>query len=473
MSAKKRSTSSPDPKSFRALPSVNEVVDSPALARWMEHLPRAVLVTAARDVLADCRREMARTNGRPDTSLARLVGRVEEELEQSRRPALDEVINATGILIHTGLGRAPLSTRALQAIAQASAGYTALELDLATGERGRRVDAVRQRLCTLTGAETATVVNNNAAALLITLGTLAAGRQVIVSRGELIEIGGSFRLPDVMAASGAHLREVGTTNKTRIADYASAVNEQTGAILKVHPSNYRIAGFTHSASVEELVALGKKHELPVIHDIGSGALFAMADVGLGDEPVARDSIDAGVDLVLFSGDKLLGGPQAGILVGRRRYVELIERNPLMRALRVDKLTLAALAATLAALAHPEQAARELPLWTMITAPLDELKRRAETIAGELRSRASGASAEVVSTTAYVGGGSLPNQGLESVAIAVKTEKFSGEELARRLRAATPAVVARLQGGCFMVDLRAVLPRQDESLTAVLAAALAK
>jgi L-seryl-tRNA(Ser) seleniumtransferase len=307
---------------------------------------------------------------------------------------------------------------------------------------------------------------------LITLCTLAAGRQVIVSRGELIEIGGSFRLPEVMAASGALLREVGTTNKTRIADYAAAVNDETGALLKVHPSNYRIAGFTHSVSVEELVALGKKHELPVIHDIGSGALFAAPDLGLGDEPVARDSIEAGVDLVLFSGDKLLGGPQAGILVGRRRYVERIERNPLMRALRVDKLTLAALAATLAALVHPEQAARELPLWTMITAPLEELRRRAETIAGELRSRATGVTAEVVSTTSYVGGGSLPNQGLQSVAIAVKTKKTSDEEFARRLRAATPPVVARLQGGRLMVDLRAVLPRQDESLVAALAAALA-
>ncbi|MEX0678866.1 MAG: L-seryl-tRNA(Sec) selenium transferase [Pirellulales bacterium] len=473
MSAKKRSSTSPDPNPFRALPSVNEVVDSPALARWMEHLPRAVLVAAARDVLADCRREMTRTNGRPDTSLAQLVGRVEAQLEQSAQPALDEVINATGILIHTGLGRAPLSAAALSAIAHAAAGYTALEMDLATGERGKRVDAVRGQLCTLTGAESATVVNNNAAALVITLGTLAAGKQVIVARGELIEIGGSFRLPEVMAASGAHLREVGTTNKTRIADYAGAVTDQTGALLKVHPSNYRITGFTQSASIGELAALGKKHELPVIHDIGSGALFDLADVGLGDEPVARDSIDAGADLVLFSGDKLLGGPQAGVIVGRRRYVEPIECNPLMRALRVDKLTLAALAATLAALAHPQRAAAELPLWRMITTSVPELNERAEAIARELRSRAPGASAEVVSTTAYVGGGSLPNQGLESVAIAVKSRKLSDERLARRLRAATPPVVARLQGGRLMIDLRAVLPRQDESLVAALAEAIGK
>jgi L-seryl-tRNA(Ser) seleniumtransferase len=471
MSAKERSPDSADPNPFRALPSVNEVVDSPRLARWMHELPRTLLVSAARDELADCRREMTRTNGQAEITLAGLVDRIAARLERARRPALDEVINATGILIHTGLGRAPLSAGALRAIERAAGGYTALELDLATGGRGQRVDAVRRQLCALTGAESATVVNNNAAALLITLGTIAAGRQVIVSRGELIEIGGSFRLPDVMAASGARLREVGTTNKTRIADYAGAVTQETAALLKVHPSNYRVVGFTNSVSVQELAALGEKHDLPVIHDIGSGALFDLADVGLGDEPVARDSIDAGADLVLFSGDKLLGGPQAGVIVGRRHLVERIERNPLMRALRVDKLTLSALAATLSALAHPDKAASELPLWSMIAAPVEQLRRRAEQIARDVESRAAGVRAKVLATTAYVGGGSLPEQGLESAAVAVHGGQVSDQELADRLRSATPAVVGRLQNGCFMVDLRAVFPRQDETLTDALVAAL--
>jgi L-seryl-tRNA(Ser) seleniumtransferase len=471
MSARERPPDSADRNPFRELPSVNEVVESPRLARWLHELPRALLVSAARDELADCRRELASTNGQGVITLAGLVDRTAARLERSRRPALAEVINATGVLIHTGLGRAPLSADALRAIERAASGYTALELNLTTGARGKRVDTVRRQLCALTGAESATVVNNNAAALLITLGTFAAGREVIVSRGELIEIGGSFRLPDVMAVSGARLREVGTTNKTRRADYASAVTQETAALLKVHPSNYRVVGFTNSVSVQELADLGRKHDLPVIHDIGSGALFDLADVGLGDEPVARDSIVAGADLVLFSGDKLLGGPQAGVIVGRRPLVDRIERNPLMRALRVDKLTLAALAATLSALAHPEKAASELPLWSMIGTPIEKLRQRAEAIASNVESRARGVRAKVLATTAYVGGGSLPEQGLESAAVAVHGGQVSDQELADRLRSATPAVVGRLQNGCFMVDLRAVFPRQDEILTDALVAAL--
>jgi len=467
---KHRLANSVDVNPYRRLPSVNELADAPALAHWAQRLRRERVVAAARQVLAQCRQEITVENGQASASLEQLASRVDRHLEQIQRPYLQEVINGTGILIHTGLGRAPLSSRALDAIKQASSGYTALELNLASGERGQRADIVREQLCALTGAESATVVNNNSAALLITLGTLAAAKQVIVSRGELIEIGGSFRLPDVMAASGAQLREVGTTNKTRAADYAGAINESTGALLKVHPSNYQITGYTQSVSIDDLVALGRKHNLPVIHDIGSGALFDMTTLGLGNEPDARTSIDAGADLVLFSGDKLIGGPQAGVIVGLRTIIEQIERNPLMRALRVDKLTLAALSATLEALGNPQQAASELPLWMMATASTEELRRRAEHIAAELRSRTTGFRIDVTSTTAFLGGGSLPGQALESVAITVGGGQVSEDALARRLRMGSPAVVGRLQSSCVVIDLRAVLPRQDEGLVGALVAA---
>jgi L-seryl-tRNA(Ser) seleniumtransferase len=456
---------------LRALPSVNELVDSAGLSHWTKALPREVVVSAVRQAISECREEIMRDNGAALATPESLIHRVLSNLEQYQQFALPQVINATGILLHTGLGRAPLSNRALSAIALASAEYTPLEMDLTSGERGHRVDVVRQPLCDLTGSESATVVNNNAAALLITLGTLAAGKEVIVSRGELIEIGGSFRLPEVMAASGAKLREVGTTNKTRFSDYAAAVGDETAMLLKVHPSNYQLSGFTQSVPLAELVALGREHNLPVVHDIGSGALFDLAEYGFADEPVARDSIECGADLVLFSGDKLLGGPQAGVVVGSRILIERIERNPLARALRVDKLTFAALSATLSALAHPQTAVREIPLWMMLATPINELQRRARQIADAVKSRASGFNVDVTSTTAYLGGGSLPNQQLESVAVTLAAEKMSERELAQRLRTGNPPVVGRLERGCVILDLRAVLPLQDEKLIDALIAGL--
>jgi L-seryl-tRNA(Ser) seleniumtransferase len=406
------------------------------------------------------------------TSMDHLVSCVNSHLEQSRQVPLPQVINATGILLHTGLGRSPLSNSAISAIALASFSYTPLEIDLRSGERGYRVDVVRQKLCELTGSESATVVNNNAAALLITLSTLAAGKSAIVSRGELIEIGGSFRLPEIMAASGAHLKEVGTTNKTRISDYAAAINDTTGILLKVHPSNYQLSGFTQSVPIAELVALGRSNNLPVVHDIGSGALWDLTQFGC-DEPVARDSIEAGADLVLFSGDKLLGGPQAGVIVGSGQLVERIEHHPLARALRVDKLTLAALSATLSSLAHPQTAVREVPLWMMIAASTKELQQRARRIADEVKSRTSGTIVDVMTTTAYLGGGSLPNQRLESVAVTLAGGNTSEQELAQRLRTGALPVVGRLEQGRVIIDLRAILPSQDENLIDALVAGLCR
>ena len=464
-------TGTTDANPFRALPSVNELVDSPALSHWCRTLPRELIVSAVRQAISECRQDIVRGNDVANTSREHLVNCVNSYLEQSQRFALPAVINATGILLHTGLGRSPLSTSAINAIALACSSYTSLEIELRSGKRCQRVDAVRQQLCDLTGSESATVVNNNAAALLITLSTLAAGKEVIVSRGELIEIGGSFRLPEIMAASGAWLREVGTTNKTRASDYAAAVHDATGMLLKVHPSNYQLSGFTQSASIAELVALGRSHNLPVIHDIGSGAIIDLAGFGLGDEPVARVSIDAGADLVLFSGDKLLGGPQAGVIIGRRQLIERIEQSPLARALRVDKLTLAALSATLSSLSHPQTAVRELPLWTMIATSTDQLHKRARRIADEVRSRTSEYSVEIATTTAYLGGGSVPNQKLESIAVILAGGNVSERELAQRLRTGIRPVVGRLERGRVVVDLRAVLPNQDDDLIAALIAGL--
>jgi L-seryl-tRNA(Ser) seleniumtransferase len=468
---KPQSTNTTGPNLFRTLPSVNELVESPALSYWHRSLPRELIVSAARQAISECRQDIMLGDGTAVTSLEHLVSCVNSHLEQSQQLALPQVINATGILLHTGLGRSPLSNRALSAIALASYSYTPLEMDLRSGERGHRVDVVRQQLCDLTGSESATVVNNNAAALLLTLSTLAAGKEVIVSRGELIEIGGSFRLPEIMAASGAKLREVGTTNKTRISDYAAAINDSTGVLLKVHPSNYQISGFTQSVSVAELVALGRSHDLPVIHDIGSGALFDLDQFGCGDEPVARVSIEAGASLALFSGDKLLGGPQAGVIVGSGRLIERIEQNPLDRALRVDKLTLAALSATLSSLHNPQTAAREIPLWMMIATPIEKLQQRARRIADEVKSRTSGCLVDVKTTTAYLGAGSLPNQRLESVAVTLAGENASEREIAERLRTGAPPVVGRLERGFVIIDLRAVLPEQDESLIDALVAGL--
>jgi L-seryl-tRNA(Ser) seleniumtransferase len=460
-----------DPNPFRGLPSVNDLVEAPELSHWSATLPRELVVSAARQAISDCREQIMRGNGSAHATSEHLVRCVNSYLEQSRQVALPQVINATGILLHTGLGRAPLSNSAISAIALASSSYTPIEIDLSSGERGQRADVVRQQLCDLTGSQSATVVNNNAAALLIALNTLASGREVIVSRGELIEIGGSFRLPEIMSASGAQLREVGTTNKTRLSDYAAAVNDSTGALLKIHPSNYQLSGFTQSVSVGELVALGRSHKIPVIHDIGSGALLNMTDYGFGDEPVARASIEAGADLVLFSGDKLMGGPQAGIIVGCRNLVDRIEKNPLARALRVDKLTLAALSATLAALRHPQTAVRVLPLWTMFTTSIKELQERARRIAGEVKSRTTGCRVDIAATTAYLGAGSLPNQQLESVAVTLSPGNVSEREIGQRLRTGTPPVVGRLERGSVIIDLRAVLPQQDENLIDALVAGL--
>jgi L-seryl-tRNA(Ser) seleniumtransferase len=457
---------------FRNLPSVNDVLEAPAVQALGQEHAHDLIVAAVRQELAERRQRVAAgqtLDGEAgvDAVAAGVVARLGRELKPKLRP----VINATGIVLHTNLGRSPVAEEAARAACEAARGYLNLELDLETGKRSSRQVAIREWVCRLTGAESATAVNNNAAATVIALRALCQGQEVIISRGQLIEIGGSFRIPEIMAVSGAVLREVGTTNITRLADYERAIGPNTAALMQIHTSNYRVSGFTKSASLADLVALGKKHGLKVIDDIGSGALIDFNRFGFQGEPVARQSIAAGVDLVLFSGDKLLGGPQAGILAGRKEWIQKIEKDPLMRAFRLDKMTLAALEATLRLYLNEEHALREIPGLRMLGTPLAELRQRAEALAVRLRELPGAAAVKVSEDSAYVGGGSLQDQAMKSWVLEVEAKELSDAELASRLRIGTPAVMGRLRDGKLVLDLRTVFPEQEESLVSALGGVL--
>ncbi len=454
---------------LRNLPSVNDVLT--ALGPVTDH-PHAAVVAAIRAELAEARRSLREhppADGVP--AAAAYAARAAARLAGEARPHLRPVINATGTVLHTNLGRAPMAEAAADAAREAARGYLNLELDLRTGKRSSRQAAVRGLLCRLTGAEAATAVNNNAAATVIALRALCRRKEVIVSRGQLVEIGGSFRIPEIMAVSGARLREVGTTNITRLSDYERAVGPGTAALLRVHASNYRVRGFTKAVPLDDLVALGRKHRLPVIDDVGSGALVDFARYGFEGEPVVRASVAAGADLVLFSGDKLLGGPQAGIIVGREKWVRKIERNPLMRAFRLDKMVLAALEATLRLYLDEERALREIPVLRLLTLPPAELRPRAEALAGALRSLPGVGSVRAREDVSCVGGGSLPDQTLPTWLVEIEASGVSDAALAERLRTGTPAVVGRLRGGRLLFDLRTVFPHQDTELVEAVRRAL--
>jgi L-seryl-tRNA(Ser) seleniumtransferase len=425
---------------LRDLPSVDE------LARGTDD---PLAVDAARAVLAQAREEI-----RAGADPGDLTTRLREELEASRAPRLRRALNATGVIVHTNLGRAPLADAALARVREVAGGYSNLEYDLTTGSRGSRQDHVADILRRLTGGEAALVVNNNAGAVLLALAALAEGREVIVSRGELIEIGDGFRIPDVLARSGARLVEVGTTNRTRAADYERAIGPDTGAVLRVHPSNFRVVGFTERPETAELARLAHGHNLPLVDDLGSGVL-----VHLEDEPSAKESVAAGADLICFSGDKLLGGPQAGIVVGRAELVERLRRHPLQRALRADKLMLAALEGTLALYLEPERAAREVPVLRMLSESVEAVRARAERLAAIV----GGA---VEETVARVGGGALPLAELPSFACAVE------EELATPLRTGEPPVVAVVRDGRCLLDCRTLTDGEVEEVAAAVAAARA-
>jgi L-seryl-tRNA(Ser) seleniumtransferase len=448
---------------FRVIPPVNDVLAAPAVQALAGRHAHAVIVAAVRTELAELRQRVKAGDALDGEGSATGVGeRVAARLAHEMQPRLREVINATGIVLHTNLGRAPVADVAAQAAHDAARGYLNLELDLETGKRSSRQSAVRDWVCRLTGAESATAVNNNAAATVLVLRALCQGKEVVISRGQLIEIGGSFRIPEIMAVSGAVLREVGTTNITRPADYERAIGPHTGALLRVHSSNYRVSGFTKSVPLSDLVALGQKHKMPVIDDIGSGALIDFARFGFQGEPVARDSITAGADLVLFSGDKLLGGPQAGIIAGKKELVQKVEKDPLMRAFRLDKMTLAALEATLRLYLHEERALREVPVLRMLGTSLDELQHRAEGLAERLQG-VNGLSVEARPDMAYVGGGSLPDQALKTWVVEVIPAGISDAELAQRLRTGSPAVMGRLRDGKLVLDVRTVFANQEATL----------
>ncbi|MBX9624823.1 MAG: L-seryl-tRNA(Sec) selenium transferase [Gemmataceae bacterium] len=448
---------------FRRLPAVARLLDHPALADARGRHSRDAVAAAVRAELDHLRGRLAAGESadglaEPDAVAIRAAGR----LDADTLPRLRSVINATGVVLHTNLGRAPLHEDAARAAYEAGRGYLNLELDLATGKRGSRQAAVRDGICRITGAAAATAVNNCAAATVIVLRAVAAGKEVVVSRGQLIEIGGGFRIPEIMAVSGAILCEVGTTNITRVADYERAIGPNTAALMRVHTSNYRVRGFTKSVDLPQLVELGRKHNLTVIDDAGSGQAVDLAPFGLPGEPLVSAGIAAGADLVLFSGDKLLGGPQAGIIAGRAALIERIEKDPLMRAFRLDKMTLAALDATLRLYRDPGKARRDVPVLRMLTTPLAELRRRAEAFAVRLRA-VPGVAAAVREDVAYVGGGSLPDVALPTAVIAVSADGLTETELAARLRAGTPAVVGRVQEGKLLLDLRTVFDRQEEEL----------
>src|SRR5947209_2028168 len=440
------------PPSVRDLPSVDRLLQDPRL----RGLPRQLALQAARGVLDDARAGL-RNDGwqHAPADLPRLV---EERVQQAMRPPLRPVINATGVVIHTNLGRAPLSQAALAAARAAGDGYSNLEYDLDLGQRGSRHALVSDLLRRLTGAEDALVVNNNAAAVLLILSALGQGKEAIISRGQLVEIGGGFRIPDVMRQSGVSLVEVGTTNRTYAADFEAAIGDRTALLLRVHASNFLQLGFIHQPSLEELVEVGMRHELAVVDDLGSGSLLDTARFGLAREPMVQSSVAAGMTLVAFSGDKLLGGPQAGIIVGRAAEVARLRRHPLMRAIRPDKLTLAALGATLVHYLRGE-AEREVPVWRMISTPPDALEQRALHLAEQL-------GATAVESRSAIGGGSLPGQTQPSWAVALQAD--SPDRLAATLRLAHPPVISRIQADRVLLDLRAILPEQD----AVLAAAVA-
>jgi L-seryl-tRNA(Ser) seleniumtransferase len=434
---------------LRDLPSVDELAEDKRLAGAA---PRPLLVSAARSALARAREEIKAGEDPGD-----LRERVELELAAAREARLRRAINATGVIVHTNLGRAPLARQALEQVSAVAGGYSNLEYDLGEGSRGSRQDHVAPILHRLTGAEAALVVNNNAAAVLLALAALAEGREVLVSRGELIEIGDGFRIPDVLARSGALLREVGTTNRTRAADYDRAIGPETALLLRVHQSNFRVVGFTEQPRLEDLVRVARAYGLPLVDDLGSGAVFASASLPLGDEPTARESLEAGVDLVCFSGDKLLGGPQAGIVLGRGELVERLRRHPLQRALRADKLTLAALEATLALYLDPDLAVREVPVLRMLSEPVETVRTRARRLAKLV-------GGEVEATVGRVGGGALPLTELPSFACAVE------EELAPMLRDADPPVIGVVRDGRCLLDCRTVRDDEVDEVAAAVAAA---
>jgi L-seryl-tRNA(Ser) seleniumtransferase len=446
-----------DPALLRALPQVQKLMETEAARELTVLFPRQAVVGALRDALDAVRRALLAGDigggaVSPESLNGTLLAAARAALELDRHRHMRRVINGTGIVIHTNLGRAPLAEAAVAAVAEAASAYSNLEFDLESGERGSRYAAVTGLLHELTGAEASLVVNNNAAAVLLAVSAIAQGGEALVSRSELVEIGGSFRVPDVIRQGGARLVEVGTTNKTRASDYEAAVTPDTRAIVKVHQSNYRIVGFTSAPAMTELAALARARGLVLMEDLGSGTLLDLRTIGLPHEPTVRESVAAGADLVMFSGDKLLGGPQAGIVVGRKDLIGILKAHPLLRAVRIDKLSLAALEATLKLYRNPDRLVASVPVLAMLAAPMPVLERRAEDLAARLRG-IGGLEVDTTDGNSYSGGGSLPETALPTRIVTIRASGLGTAELARRLRLHRPAVVGRIAGGRLTLDAR--------------------
>ncbi|HET6268182.1 MAG TPA: L-seryl-tRNA(Sec) selenium transferase [Acidobacteriota bacterium] len=456
----------PGSNQLRNIPSVTEVLEGCLKEGWSATYSREQIVEAVREALSAMREELI-DKGAAGTDL---LGAVRRRLESMTRPSLRRVINASGIIVHTNLGRAPLAREALARIAELS-GYDNLEFDLESGERGSRESHLEKFFRRLIPAEASLVVNNNAAALLLILNTFAEGKEVLVSRGELVEIGGSFRLPEIMKKSGATLCEVGTTNKTRVQDYRNAINERTGLILAVHPSNFRMIGFTEHPTLRELIALGKERAIPVVQDHGSGVLVDLQTFGIADEPTVSQNLLEGLDAICFSGDKILGGPQAGIVCGKKVWIEKMRANPLFRAFRVSKMVYAALEATL--LLHLRNPMEGIPVLSMLAQSEAQLKERGTAWLSELKARIPSATFELVASECFIGGGVAPMKGLASWAVAVSHPSMNAKELAFSLRRSEPPVVARIEADRVFLEIRTITAAEQAEITSALEQMLPK
>ncbi|MBT8367295.1 MAG: L-seryl-tRNA(Sec) selenium transferase [Deltaproteobacteria bacterium] len=447
-------------KLLRMLPGVDQVLEDSKKDPYFDGIPKAVVVNSIRQTLSSRRNQILAADqiiAEHSLSDSRIMELVKEASAKAMTPNLKPLINATGVVVHTNLGRSLLPAEVIENLAQIAGHYSNLEYDLGAGKRGSRYSSVEDILCEISGAEAGVVVNNNAAAVLLCLETLARGKEVIVSRGELVEIGGSFRVPDVMAKSGGTLKEVGTTNRTHMKDYQNAVDENTALMLKVHRSNYSVIGFTAEVSLKELVELGTKHGLPVMEDLGSGTFIDFSKYGLVKEPTVQESVAAGVDVVTFSGDKLLGGPQAGIILGKKQVVDRIKQNPLARALRIDKMTLAALETTLRLYRDEDQAIRLIPTLKMLTMDLSELTNRATRLANDLNA-IGGSRLEItqVELSSKAGGGALPLLKLPSKCLRIRIQSMSANKLEKNMRQNSPPIIGRIEDDGFVIDPRTLL-----------------
>lgn len=448
-----------------SLPSVDEILKSDRGLEWQELFPRRYVLKAIREIIEEYRQAILRDEAK-EISYELMLIDIQRRIERLSSFSLKPVINATGIVIHTNLGRSVLSEEIFENVKRVACQYSNLEYDLEKGERGKRYSHIQRILNDIIGAESSLIVNNNAAAVFVCLTALAKGKEVIVSRGELVEIGGSFRVPDVMSASGAILREVGTTNKTHLHDYEKAINENTALLLKVHQSNFRTIGFIKQVEIEELVTLGSKYNIPVMFDLGSGCLIDLKPYGIFIEPTVQDIIKKGCDIVTFSGDKLLGGPQGGVIVGKTELIERIAKNPLMRAVRIDKLTLSAFEAVLMNYLDEERAKKKIPTLKMLLQDENEIKARAKRIAIRLKRRINQdiADIDVISDFSQSGGGALPEIEFRSFVVAIKPKKLGVTRLEARLRKGMPPVIARIKDNSLIIDARTVMNRDIDTLT---------